>query len=349
MKKNVIIFNALDYRYSCSVRARMFARAYRMCGSMVRYMEAGHSEPVEGTYTKAHSAYVMWKELQACLFCAYDGAVFMKPLPIHIPAVCAALARGKKVILDWDDLEHGFHTGVAWAIVRVSELFFCKIPVSITTHSKMLMDWLLKQRARCAYQAPQCIPEYMFEADNQGAEEVREKYGLCGKFVCGYAASFTKGGCADFDYVLETYQSVLSYMPDAYLLVMGAGPLEPAMRLHVKRKQLTQVIFTGFIAHHHMPAHLQSCDVCVVSTRDNAVNIARVSLKILEYMASRKPIIGSICGENGARFNAFFCAIPEITCMQDMRGKISAAFEYAHTQASVAALVVCLQRVHEPG
>jgi glycosyltransferase involved in cell wall biosynthesis len=55
---------------------------------------------------------------------------------------------------------------------------------------------------------------------------------------------------------------------------------------------------TGWVEHQQVPAYLGAADVLVSPYRDNLINRAKCSAKILAYMAMGKAIVTSAVGQN---------------------------------------------------
>ena len=86
--------------------------------------------------------------------------------------------------------------------------------------------------------------------------------------------------------------------PDTIFLVVGQGYMLKELRGFVARLGVgNSVIFTGAIPHDLIPQYIGASDICVASFENNDVTACKSPLKIVEYLASGKPIVASLVGE----------------------------------------------------
>ena len=94
-------------------------------------------------------------------------------------------------------------------------------------------------------------------------------------------------------YLLEAYARLKRERPDIRLIVVGPdGGIRPACERYVRRHQLEDVVFTGFVPYEELPRYYKTADVyCAPSTGHESFGIV-----LLEAMAAGTPIIASDIG-----------------------------------------------------
>lgn len=79
---------------------------------------------------------------------------------------------------------------------------------------------------------------------------------------------------------------------DTHFLLVGGGPLLPAMQSLATRKGLDAfVTFTGFVSHEEVIGYLSSADVGVAPDPKTPMNDNSTMIKVLEYMAVGLPMV----------------------------------------------------------
>jgi glycosyltransferase involved in cell wall biosynthesis len=172
-------------------------------------------------------------------------------------------------------------------------------------------------------------------------ERVRRRLNLAGRFVVGFAGTFKAWHGVDF--LLEAFEDLHTLDPSTHLLLVGDGPLRPALEHHVHRAGLEEAVtFTGPVAHEDMPAYLAAMDVAVAPYPAGVCNTPLKEfsltsacggegfyfspLKLFEYMAMGRPVVVSRVGG----------AAPVI-----VEGETALQFD----PGDHAGLVACLQRL----
>ena len=94
-------------------------------------------------------------------------------------------------------------------------------------------------------------------------------------------------------YLLEAYARLKRERPNIRLIVVGPdGGIRPACERYVRRHQLEDVVFTGFVPYEELPRYYKTADVyCAPSTGHESFGIV-----LLEAMAAGTPIIASDIG-----------------------------------------------------
>ena len=183
---------------------------------------------------------------------------------------------------------------------------------------------------------PQIIDSCFFDDYLDEARAIRKAYGADGRKIFGYLVSFNSGSLMDFDRVVDLYLAARDSCPDLFFLVIGGGKLEGDIKGMLKKRGIISgFAITGYREHNKIPAYLQACDALLVYMKDgNMGNAARVSLKVIEYLASKKPVFGRVVGETRRLMGAYvfdegsmrYFAAGEIKA-RDLSGLLVTAYE----------------------
>ena len=129
-----------------------------------------------------------------------------------------------------------------------------------------------------------------FRADLSG-RDVRERYGLNGGPVVGFTGAFFPWHGVRL--LLDALPGLLREMPQTSVLLVGDGPERRALEEQVRRAGLSdRVRFTGYVGHDELPAHVAAFDVAVMPDSNEYGS----PMKIYEYMAMGKPVVGPRLG-----------------------------------------------------
>jgi glycosyltransferase involved in cell wall biosynthesis len=83
------------------------------------------------------------------------------------------------------------------------------------------------------------------------------------------------------------------YRLDARLTIIGDGDARPALEADLARHRVSEyVTFTGWVALQRVPELLRQADVCVDPAPATDVNQRSTMIKIAEYLALGKPVVG---------------------------------------------------------
>lgn len=110
---------------------------------------------------------------------------------------------------------------------------------------------------------------------------------LIGKQVIGFVGGFYPWH--GLDLLLRAYAMAVEKFPNAILLLIGDGPESKNIKLLANKLGVaSQVIFTGNITHQQLPSYVASFDVGIMPDSNEYGS----PMKIFEYMAMKKPVIG---------------------------------------------------------
>lgn len=106
--------------------------------------------------------------------------------------------------------------------------------------------------------------------------------------IIGYVgAAFSR----DLELMMNAFEKVVTSCPNVFLLWVGNNSHT------IITKKSKNVICTGYVSENILPYYLQVCDVFWLPLRKSNANIARIPLKLMDYLASGKPIIATKVGD----------------------------------------------------
>ncbi len=127
---------------------------------------------------------------------------------------------------------------------------------------------------------------------------VRSRYGLRGKVVVGFLATF--GVWHGAMVLAEAIRPVVARNPRVHFLLMGDGDLRPAVERKIDADGVRGVVtLTGLVPHTEVPSHLAACDILVsphIPLTDGSEFFGSPT-KLFEYMAMGKGIVASRLGQ----------------------------------------------------
>ncbi len=248
----------------------------------------------------------LWKAKWDAWTQSYDVLFTQKFNPITLSAILIARLRGKKVLVDWDDLDEGLQSNIfkQW-IARTAEKMGPSWSHHISTHSSIIQE-RLKREHRAYTVIPQGFNETLFHAlSPEEKGQAKERWGLQhAEYVVGHLCTFTHGGTLDLDVILDAWGK----MDDSkiFFLLIGGGPLEPQIKKQIQHHGLEdRVKITGLLPQAEIPSALGCLDVSHVFMRDHEANRARVSFKVIESIAMGIPVVGSLVGASLDLFKSY--------------------------------------------
>ncbi len=232
-----------------------------------------------------------------------------------LPALWAAYMAGKPLHYDWDDWEERIFyrsierqslstclTGVSFFLMERSLPFLVD---SISVASEALKTLAVKRGANKSkiIFVPVGADMRQFNPARDG-NGVRKKYNLTSEILVLYHGQLHS--CQYVKLFLEAIRLICKKTLDYKLRFMVIGGGSEFSRLQNFAKKLgiiDQVIFTDFVSHTEVPLYLVAADICVAPFEDNDVTRCKSPLKIVEYLASGKPVVASHVGEVGHMLN----------------------------------------------
>jgi phosphatidylinositol alpha-1,6-mannosyltransferase len=136
-----------------------------------------------------------------------------------------------------------------------------------------------------------------FRPDQAAREAIRDRYGLADRpvVICVSRLVRRKGQ----DTLIQAWSEVKRQVPDAALLIVGAGPYSAELHKLAERTGVTPSIhFTGPVAQAELPAHYAAGDVFAMPcrTRRGGLDVEGLGIVYLEASATGLPVIGGDSG-----------------------------------------------------
>lgn len=221
----------------------------------------------------------------------FDLVQIAKASPyVGFPALVASKLRGKKAVVLLDDYERGIttkrHGRLAGALMGLCE----NLIIRSSDHNICASEFIFEKAKRLNRNStfiPFGIPAGRFKK----TRNMRKKLGLReDDNVLIYVGSLTKD--ADADIAIEALK-----WADAKLLILGGGEAEDNLKVLAGELGVAgRVIFCGWQKFKDVPDFISSSDICVIPMREMDIDRARCPMKLLEYIAAEKPIVGGDVG-----------------------------------------------------
>ena len=132
---------------------------------------------------------------------------------------------------------------------------------------------------------PNGVRREIMQAELSGTA-VRDRFGLGRKVVIGFVGWLR--AWHGLEMLIQAFAAAGLDRQDAAVMIVGDGPATDSLRALVGQLGLEKsIVFTGPLAHDRVAEHLAAVDIAV----QPAANEYCCPMKILEYMALRKPIV----------------------------------------------------------
>lgn len=299
----VLFINPLDDRSGTKVRTRGFYTVLKSLGYDVSYMESNYhgDDPLIITIPQKDTllgyCIACLRRLRYCLFMPYHLLFVYKFLPVNIPCIIVGKIRGKKVVVDWDDLDFAYQpTWFRRTITRWSEQWIPRYADVVTTHNLRIKEWAERVGGRKIIIVPQGIDTGVFDPKRYDRGEIRARLGLRSEKVICYMCSLDWGGARDLDNIFLAVRQVIQKRDDVVLLIIGGGILQGRFHKMAAELNITTVRFTGLISQEAVAHYLAASDLALIYMRDDLGNRMRFSLKLLEYLSMGKTVVGHLVG-----------------------------------------------------
>lgn len=222
------------------------------------------------------------------------------PVLVGIPALAAARRHRLPLVYEVRDLWENASvdrgrfapTSARYRLTRQLETTLCRGADAVVTICRSLGDEL----------APRCGETPLFVQPNgvdlgrftpsPPQDASRGRWGVRGKRVITYLGAFQP--YEGIDLLIGAMPRILSEVPDARLLVVGAGGVEEALKAQAEALALgDRILFTGRIQHELVQEIYALSDVLVYPRAHTRTTALTTPLKPLEAMAMARPVIVS--------------------------------------------------------
>ncbi len=126
-------------------------------------------------------------------------------------------------------------------------------------------------------------------------EDLRESLGLRHKFLVSFIG--TIGLAQDLDIVLRAAVRLAGYSDRLHFLFVGEGPRKQYVIDTVGRRHLPNFTFLPAQPRERVPELIQASDACLVTLRQTSVNQVVIPVRMLEFMASARPVLLCAAGQ----------------------------------------------------
>jgi len=226
-----------------------------------------------------------------------------------LQSAAGSLLQGRRVIVEMHGLPVGRFAGMWYRL-------FLRLPGQ---KRQMVITQALKDRLSQEYALPQ--PETLVAPNGVELErydqlpppaEAREQLGLPAMPTVACTGSVYAGRG------VELVLALASKIPDVHFLWVGGRPKEVARwRSELDRLEIENVTFSGFVPNADLPRYQAAADILLMPYQQDVGGSSGAapveffsSMKMYEYMASRRPIISSdlpVIHEVLDRQSAVFC------------------------------------------
>jgi glycosyltransferase involved in cell wall biosynthesis len=225
----------------------------------------------------------------------YDAVIIIKPYPNTVLPAMMLKSRGAKIIIDVDDLDHGYRRGLISAAVEKMQKSLVKKGDILTTHNTGLMKLLAAQNPDFKgkiYMLKQCVDILLFRADPAKVSSTVKRY--AGKKILFYTAHLNIAS-----YLGDILKAVsLLKRDDVVLVIAGGGPMEGYYKKIAKKFGLEdKTMFLGQLPQEEIAVLMAAADVCLVYYENVAVNRYRASMKLREYLLAGNKTAATLVGE----------------------------------------------------
>jgi len=246
------------------------------------------------------------------LFYRYDvlHAFTVAQPQIGIPAWVAKKIRGKKVIVDWDDLwGGGFGDEHPFPIKQVLSFFERKIPLvadRITVASEFLfsrtVDLGIDPKIITKIPNGANIEEIspLDRAESRKALNLQNERNL----VVSVGRTYT----ASLHLLLAAHEEVLKEAPDTKLVMVGVDDLPDQLKKKYEHI-MNHILCAGPRPFDEVPVYMASADVLVLPMADNPIEKARFPMRFGDYLCSGRPIVSNAVGEVKSYLEDYNCGL----------------------------------------
>ncbi len=232
--------------------------------------------------------------------------VFITSPPIFpvLPAILLAKLRGAKLIFDvrdlWSDelITYGdmSEKSIPVRVARMLENWGYRQADLITTTTKSLVETIVDRGGtdEKAFYLPNGADLEMFNPLPPN-NEIAGEYPFGNRFVVMYSGLF--GIKHGLEILLESAER-LRDRKDIVFFLLGNGARRENLENYVKEKSLENVIISGERKIDEIAKIIARADVCFAAVRPEPYPKKLISVKIFEYLACEKPVIGAVNGES---------------------------------------------------
>ncbi len=221
-----------------------------------------------------------------------------------LPVLWVSRMLNKPLHYDWDDNETGLSKKVEKRLfsrlqLAMYERMLPHFAHTITYASKWIQDRAVQwgYPAERTFHLPVGADLERFHPNVPKASALLHKWGIQEDLpVVLYIGQME--GAAHAYLLIQAAEMVCQKNPNAQFLLVGGGEQLEDMRKLARCSSVKQNIWLpGYVEQKHIPSILAAADICVACFEDDETTRAKSPLKIAEYLACAKPVVGSDVGE----------------------------------------------------
>lgn len=279
----ILVVSSQSCDSGSNLRGRYLTKALVRAGARARWINGVVALPYRLDYLVSMLLYLRM------IFMPCDIIIGLKPFPnVTIPMLIKKWL-GCFTIIDIDDLDFGFRTGIAGCLNKYLQTPLPRFFDMVTYHIDLLRPMIVntfKIRENRLYQLPQGVDLDIYQRLDKPAwkESWLDKHSLHGKKIVVYSAHLNIA--SDLDAIYEIIRQAQTIVPELRFLIIGGGPLEKHFRSLAHQMQLDHLcVFTGYLPPEDVAQHLTLGDAAIVFYKDIKVNYYRESMKLREMLA----------------------------------------------------------------
>lgn len=309
-KMKILFINVLQSRHGSTYRSRNLSSLLSR-NNHVFYVEPNYqnnnSIALRQKDTSVGLLSSVVKYLLLALRMDFDILYLQKPWLITFPSLAIAKIRGKKVVIDFDDLDSQWQrTWFNKKMTAIGERVMPRYADILTTHNTYLQNHLQSQYKKKIFFVPQGVDTTLFDPSRFDSAYERERLNLTDKKVFCFLGSFTVGSSKDLHHILKAYSQVYQRLHNCFFIIIGGGgPMESYYHNLLKELNLKDVLITGRLEQIEVARYLSMADYGLIYMEDNTENRMRFSLKVLEYLSMQVTVIGHLVGATRDAFEKY--------------------------------------------
>jgi colanic acid biosynthesis glycosyl transferase WcaI len=232
-------------------------------------------------------------------------AVFVTSPPIFpaVPAILLAKLRGAKLVVDLRDLWPDEVVAVGAAregsapvrVLRAIERWMYRSADVVTCTTRAFADTVAERGV--GEEKRRLLPN---GADVELFRPLPRENEVAAQYAFGDRLVVMYSGLLGIKHGLETVieaAALLRDREDVVFFLRGEGPRREALEAQVRELGLKNVLFGGERPIEEVPYLLARADVCVTNLLPDPYLDKIVSVKVFEYLACAKPVVGGLRGE----------------------------------------------------
>ena len=227
------------------------------------------------------------------------------PVLNALPALWTTRRHGVPLVYEvralWEDgaVDHGTtqEGSVRYRLSRALETFAMRRADHVTTICEGLRNDIAARGIASdrVTVIPNAVDPRSFAFDEAPDAALREKLGLQGTTILGFAGSFY--GYEGLDVLIGALAQLASRRSDLRVLLVGGGPQEQALKDLAERLGVaSRVVFSGRVPHDQVAKYYSLMDVLVYPRHRMRVTELVTPLKPLEAMAQGRVLVASDVG-----------------------------------------------------